>query len=179
MDEFPAQTVDPLYCYLGMGTTSFVLLSIIACIICGVIWKALFERKAFMWVLVGVFLANLIRLIWWVLLKQSFMRFNADSIKTFGQFIRIPDVIVLNILFLVLVLFLFMWVDGVHSLLYPNLKRFSLKLKIAFGVFSLIVTAYCVAVIIGYIATASTNYQFGLHAPTLNAPVNDLSIFQR
>jgi hypothetical protein len=149
LDAFPALSVDPLWCYLGMGTTSFVIVAFVVCLILGIIWKAVSELKAFTLVLVGICVANAIRLAWWVLLNHSFMRYNTDSIRIFGQFIRIPDVIVLNIMSLTLLLFLFLWVDGMHSVLFPKQTKASLVFKIAFGTLAIVVTLYCLAIVIG------------------------------
>lgn len=157
MDNLVAQSVDPIYSYIGMAFTSVVIVGVIACIICGVLWKTISELKAFTLVIIGVAVANAIRLSWWVLLKLSYLRYNTDSIKSFQQFIRIPDIIVLNVMFLVLALLLFFWVDGMHSVLFPTHTKASLVFKIGFGAASIGLTLYCVGVVIGYIVITSTS----------------------
>ena len=151
VDQMPAPSVDPLYSYAGMASCGVVLLFVALVFLLGLRWQALSELKSLTAVLCGVLLSNVLRLVWFYFLRMSFLRYDAQSTLSYVKFIRIPDIIVLNIMFLFLSLFLFHWLQAGMALLVPSASSSKVPL-IAFVVVASVATVYCLAVVIGYIA---------------------------
>lgn len=117
LNTLPAYSVAPVYAGFGLAFNALAILGAIAFVVLSLVYKTIRAQVLLTVSVVGVFVANVIRMAWWAVLLQSYHRsFDGEDAKRMQRFVQAPDVVVTLIYAIVVLVFLSQWMIAVLEL---------------------------------------------------------------